>query len=226
MRLHAIFALLTAPALCVSMPVLAETPPTPAAARQTVAPHHHKLAKPAPAPALAAAPAPPAPKAPDWPVNNPPMAATVVLDSHGLRIQAQNSSLAQILREVSTETGAQVEGFDKDQRIFGTYGPGSTRDVLAQLFDGSGYNLLMVGGENAATPLEVVLSERPTGPAPVVQNSPSDADSEAEEDQPPPPPQPPQEPANGQAPRTPQQIMQELMLRQQQQQQQQHNSPF
>ena len=32
-----------------------------------------------------------------------------------------------------------------DQRVFGTYGRGPARDVIAQLLDGSGYDVLMIG---------------------------------------------------------------------------------
>ena len=47
-----------------------------------------------------------------------------------------------------------------DERIFGTYGPGPARDVLSQLLDGSGYNVLMVGDRGAGTPRRIVLTIR------------------------------------------------------------------
>jgi hypothetical protein len=219
---------------------LAAAPPIPAQTAATASPPHtpatHRAHPAKPSPSVLAAqpaPAPPsAPKQPDWPANDPPAQANVVWDSHGLSIQAANSSLDQILKDVSTETGARVEGFSKDQRIFGSYGPGSTREVLSQLLDGSGYNLLMVGGRSADDPLHVVLSTRPVGaPPPVEPSSRAEADNdiapeEPEQQQPQPPVPIPARMDNNpaQQPRTPQQIMQEMLQRQQQQQQ--HNSPF
>jgi len=239
MRIKAIFATLAASAIAAALaaplPIAAQpsplaTQPAPAH-RQAI--HRAHPAKPSPSTLLAApAPAPPpAPKPPDWPVNDPPAQANVVWDSHGLSIQAANSSLDQILKDISTETGAKVEGFSKDQRIFGSYGPGPTREVLSELLDGSGYNLLMVGGRTADDPLQVVLSVRPSGPAPpLAPSAQADADNDIAPDEPevqqpqPPVPFPARMENNpAQQPRTPQQIMQEM---QQRQQQVQHNSPF
>lgn len=234
MRAKARLAILIASALLAALPIAAQTPATPLPARRPAHVRRHLVKTSAPAPLPAPVP-PPAPKPPNWPVNDPPAKATVVWDSHGLRIQAANSSLEQILKQISTETGAKVEGFGKDERIFGTYGPGNTRDVLSQLLDGSGYNLLMIGGQSDGAPLQVVLTARTAGaPEPVVQNAPAYTD-DASVDEQPQEPQPPQPPVSlpmqprglgaGQPPRTPQQIMQEMQLRQQQMEQQQQNNP-
>jgi hypothetical protein len=161
-----------------------------------------------------------------------------------LRIDAANSSLQQILKDVSAATGAKVSGMGADQRIFGTYGPGPTREVLSQLLDGSGYNVLMIGDQGQGTPRQIVLSRQPTGPAmrSMGNNSSQSSDdgnsADVEEPQPPPQqlqpesPQPPQnQPAGfgpGAQPRTPQQILQEMQQRQQQieqTQQQQRTNP-
>ena len=175
---------------------------------------------------------PSAPKPPDWPANNHPTPATVVWNNQGLRIEASNASLDQILHDVATDTGAKIEGLSQDQRIFGNYGPGPARDVLAQLLDGSGYNMLFVGDMGQGTPREIVLSTRPSGaaqPAHVQAKSNDDDDEEpplpppAPEEPPPPPPLPVTSPNSGVGPampRTPQEIMQEMQQRQQQLQQQ------
>jgi hypothetical protein len=155
----------------------------------------------------------------------------VVFDSRGLLVVASNSSLAQILKEISVETGARVEGMDADQRVFGTFGPGPARDVLTQLLDGSGYDVLLVGDRGEGTPRRIVLTERSgpgAAPRSVANNAtpqPSNDDTENDE-QPeqaePEPPQPVPSPNSQQPPmRTPQQIMQEIQERQRQQQQQQ-----
>src|ERR1700758_760018 len=91
---------------------------------------HHKTspAKAAvPDPVPDPAPAPPAPDPPKWPLNDAPSPAAVKWDSHGLQVDAPNSSLRQILDEVASTTGAKVEGLGPDERVFGEYGPGPAR---------------------------------------------------------------------------------------------------
>ncbi len=216
----------------------AQTPTTPATTPASPPAHHHK--KPAAAKSAAqpaAAPVPAAPQIPNWPANNKPAEATVTWDSHGLFIQASNSSLDQILKDISLKTGATIEGMGADERIFGAYGPGSARDVLAELLDGSGYNILLIGDLGQGTPRKIVLSGRPTVPAPGPgKASPSTTnDNDAENDQengqpePNPPVQPPLQSVVNNAPgvpmRTPQQMLEERQLQIQQMQQQQPNSP-
>lgn len=145
----------------------------------------NSLAKPSPstlAPAAAQSPAPEAPK-PDWPVNDKPIPAKVTWDSHGLTIEANNSSLDEILRDVSIATGAKVDGKVGDERVFGSYGPASARDVIKQLLDGTAYNVLMVGDQGEGTPRQITLSNRPTGPAVPAANS-QNSEDEVEYEQP------------------------------------------
>ena len=173
--------------------------------------------------------APPAPKPPDWPANDRPADATVVWNSQGLRIDATNSSLSQILKDVSAATGTKVDGLGPDQRIFGTYGPGPARDVIARLLYGSGYNILMIGDQGQGTPRSVLLSTQiKGGGTQQVANGNNDSsanDDSADADEQPEQPQPQAQPpalrngfAPGAPPRSPQQIMQEMQQRQQQQQ--------
>lgn len=112
------------------------------------------------APVPTSAPVSPAPIVPAWPVNQAPMAAVVQWDSHGLRISAKNSSLRQILAEVSTRIGAKLDGVVGDERVFGEYGPGPAKEVLTQLLQGSAYNLLLIGDQGEGTPRQIVLSAR------------------------------------------------------------------
>lgn len=227
-RRSGIVAILTVAAISAAAQQPAEQPPvihSAAAAKrrqiQKNAAQNPPAAQPAPAPA------PVAPPPPNWPANNQPNQATVLWNSQGLRIDASNSSLQQILQEVSTETGAKVQGMSADQRIFGTFGPGPARDVLSQLLDGTGYNVLMIGDQGQGTPREIVLSEPPKGPAPVVPPSQTQEEENDIADQPPPQPPPQPQPMPnirngfnpGGQPRTPQQIIQELQQRQQQLQQ-------
>ena len=211
--------------------------PASASAHKQVHPRKRALAAVPPAQVHEQAPAPVAPQAPkppDWPANDQPTAATVVWNRQGLHVEASNSSLGQILKDVATATGARVEGLNSDERIFGSYGPGTARDVLSQLLEGSGYNVVMIGDQGQGTPREIMLSHQTKGdaqPAANAQTPTNDENNDADE-QPQPQPQQPPPPAirNGFAPgappRTPQQIMQEMQQRQQQiEQMQQQNNP-
>jgi hypothetical protein len=187
----------------------------------------HPVVAPAPPPAFEV---PEKPPAPDWPANDKPSHASVVWDSQGLLIEARNSSLEQILKDVSTATGAKVDGLDTDQRVFGVYGPGQARDVLSQLLQGSGYNVMLIGDEGQGTPRQILLSSQHSGeshPAPTANQTKADEeDNDADEQQPQEPGTPqPGRPAfaPGVPPRSPQQIMQEMQQRQQETQQRLQN---
>ena len=141
---------------------------------------------------------PPMPGTPIWPANQRPRNASITWDSHGLFIDASNSSLQQILKDVATVTGATVEGMDADQRIFGTYGPGSAHDVLAELLQGTSYNVLMIGDQGEGTPREIVLSARnAAGKTTVAANSTQSSEEDADTDDQPQAPQPPVRPPFG-----------------------------
>ncbi|WP_263359357.1 hypothetical protein [Acidicapsa ligni] len=192
--------------------------------------------KPDPAPPVVAFQPPPPPPPPNWPANNQPQPAAVGWDGRVLSVTATNSSLLQILRDISTATGVQMDGMSKDQRVFGNYGPAPARDVLEKLLDGSGYNVIMIGDKGQGEPRELVLTAKgnlPAGNPSQAQAPQQGNDEEAPEDPEPPeqpgdqPPNrrpfttPPQQPGSG---RTPQQVMEEMQQRQQQLQQQLQNN--
>ena len=179
-----------------------------AAPQHTAAPTHRRArqkpaaATPSPVPAAVTPPVAAAPPPPNWPANDKPADAAVMWDSKGLSIVAANSSLQQILEQVATETGAKVDGMNGDQRVFGKYGPGPAREVIAQLLDGSGYNVLMIGDQGGGAPRQIVLSSRPSGPAPVYNGN-NQAEEEVEAEPPPPPPPPEPQPMPAQNPVAP-----------------------
>lgn len=192
-------------------------------------------AEPAQKALVASTPAPPPPPPPpNWPVNDPPTKASVIWNAQGLSIDAKNSSLQEILNEISEQTGSKIEGMGQDQRVYGVYGPGQPQEVLSDLLEGSGYNVLMVGNAARGVPREIQLSERPQGGA-----QPNAPVSQGEMYEPPvapyQPPQPIVQPNQPPSPRTPQQILQEMQqrqeqlreeqMRQQQMQQQQQDAP-
>lgn len=216
-------------------------PPLASSATPTKAVPHHpaQRAQTAARPAAVAAnqPAASPARAPSL-LDKPAQPAEVTLHDGLLSVRADNSSLLQILKQLGSSSGMAVDGFQEDQRVFGTYGPGNPGDILSTLLQGAGYNFLMVGATRQGTPREIVLTARGnagvSGPAPAQQEQPDeDQDNSENDDAPPeqppvqeaPPVTPPMAPANGAAApngrvKTPAEIIQELQrLRQQQQQQ-------
>jgi len=84
--------------------------------------------------------------------------AKVTLRDGKLTVEANNSNLSQILRDMANISGMTIKGLDKGPRIFGVYGPGNSRDVLTDLLVGSGYNFIMVGSAHEGTPRELILT--------------------------------------------------------------------
>jgi hypothetical protein len=223
-------------------PSLAQVRSTSAATPSTTAPTSSTL--PATQPTAPPTPAPPAP--PPTPAQLPPTRAQITYTAGTLFVSASNSSLNQILREISHETGIKISGGVTDERVFGQYGPDAPDQILTALLDGTASNMLIVHS-NGDTPAELVLTPRQGGPTPPNPNAHAFDDapdsrniSNTEPSEPPPAPQPtpdqsqptatpPVTPATSatdssqpQSPngvRTPQQIYDQLQnLRQQQQQ--------
>jgi hypothetical protein len=108
--------------------------------------------------------------------------AQVVYSGGLLTITADDSSLNQILRDVSRQTGMKITGGVADQRVFGKVGPGAPAEILTGLLDGTGSNMLL--RENPAhTPVELVLTPRGGGatpPGPFASGAGDDAPASAE----------------------------------------------
>ena len=178
-----------------------------------------------PAPSTPAAP--PAPAAPSAPVatdvapsllQQPAQEAKIVFDNNRLSIHDENSSLAGILHQVASSSGMKVEGLGGDERVFGTFGPGAPRDVIADLLNGTAYNVALIGDLDNGAPRELILTPATHGaaaPAAAPQANSDDAnDQESQEVPPTPPPDVPQPPTT-QTPgtpgvRTPQQLFEQL----------------
>jgi hypothetical protein len=156
------------------------------------------------------------PELPKWPANQKAVRATVTWNNEGLRIEADNSSLQQILKDVATATGTEIDGTVTDQRIFGAYGPGRVSEVLSLLLQGFGYNVLMVGDQGQGTPRQIVLSTRNGSKLPPAANTAPATDEDADVEEPQPQPRPDIVPTG--PPRIPQQAMQMRQMQQMQRQ--------
>jgi hypothetical protein len=191
---------------------------------QSVPPRlHSKSNDPSPQvqPAVAAQPAPSTPVAADAApslLQQPAQDARILFDDNRLSIHAENSSLAGILRQVASSSGMKVEGLGGDERVFGTFGPGAPRDVLADLLNGTAYNVALIGDLNNGAPRELILTPATHGaaaPAPAPQANSEDANDQESQDVPPPPPPDVPQPPTTQTPatpgvRTPQQLFEQL----------------
>jgi hypothetical protein len=105
------------------------------------------------------------PPIPPTPSQLPPTHAQITYTGGTLSISASNSSLNQILREISRETGIKISGGVADERVFGQYGPDAPSQILSALLDGTGSNMLLVNG-NGDTPAELILTPRQGRPTP------------------------------------------------------------
>jgi hypothetical protein len=130
--------------------------------------------------------------------------ARVVWSDGQLEVTADNSSLNQILHEISRETGMKITGGVTDERVFGKYGPGAPAEILMRLLDGTGSNMLL--RETASkVPAELILTVRQGGPTPPNPNARGlDEDAPEDEVQTPPPaamaaPMPPAQPVDANA---------------------------
>ena len=203
------------------------------------------------APTLPATPATtpePAP-APLTPSQRPPQRAQVTYADGTLSIAADNASLNQILRQIASDTGMKITGGVTDERVFGQYGPADPAQVLADLLDGTGSNMILVHSDGPA-PSELILTPRQGGPTPPNPNAAALHDQSEPYEAPrqvvqPPPNAQPQgnpiiapanagaaPPANSSQPpdnpngvKTPQQIYEQLQRMRQQQQQTQQSTP-
>lgn len=169
-----------------------------------------------------------------------------------LTISAPNSTLADVLNAVKAQTGAKLEipPSASNQRVAVRLGPGSPRDILAQLLDGSPFDYILLGSAEQPDALtQIILTPhegsgamasgaQPGAPATAApENSDEDSDNEPAAQAPQPsftpvmPPEQAQPPATATPPngqpgpanrvKTPEQLLQELQNLQKQEQQRQ-----
>jgi hypothetical protein len=97
----------------------------------------------------------------------PATPAKVAYQSGLLTITAQNSPLSEILREVHKLTGATIEIphiAAADERVITRLGPGSPRDVLVALLNGSSFNYVMLGSNSDPSIISDIILTSKSGP--------------------------------------------------------------
>jgi hypothetical protein len=96
------------------------------------------------------------------PPEPPKPKVTVGFQNGLLSINADKATLAEVLYEIHTQTGAEIAvpaGAEQEQ-VFTALGPAPPKDVLAALLDGSPYNFILVGSSSNPNALERVLLSR------------------------------------------------------------------
>jgi hypothetical protein len=143
-------------------PCFAQSAPRPAATTKKVA-AKNRVRKVEAQPQVA--PAPPPPPSPE---QMPPQAPQVSYLNGQLTVISQNATLGDVLSAVQKQTGAVIDfpAGGATDRVAGRLGPGSPRDVLASLLNGSHFDYVMVGSNNNPGGVEhVILTPRANMPA-------------------------------------------------------------
>lgn len=109
-----------------------------------------------------------------------PVAPQVSYQNSQLTIVAPNSTLADILRAVKKQTGAEIDIPSAPERVVTHLGPGPAREVLAELLNGSRFNYVLLGSSTDNASLARVVLVVKTGPDSV---SPPSGPSIAEQQQ-------------------------------------------
>lgn len=112
----------------------------------------------------------PLPSGPTGPVQPIPLDAIAAVPpqvsyhDNQLTIVAPNSTLADILRAVRKQTGADIEVPTAPERVVTHLGPGPARDIVAELLNGSRFNYVLLGSPANDSILTKVVLVAKTGP--------------------------------------------------------------
>lgn len=125
------------------------------------------------------APLPPLPSGPTGPVQPVPLDAIAAVppqvsyQNNQLTIVAPNSTLADILRAVRKQTGADIEVPAAPERVVTHLGPGPARDVVAELLNGSRFNYVLLGSPVDDSVLTKVVLVAKSGPDTITPTPPA-----------------------------------------------------
>jgi hypothetical protein len=132
---------------------------------------HKKAKKPTPPPQ------PTLPSGPTGPVQQMPLDSIaavppqVTFQDNQLTIVAPNSTLADILRAVRKQTGADIDVPAAPERVVTHLGPGPARDIVAELLNGSRFNYILLGSPADQTTLTRIVLVAKNGPQEITQPS-------------------------------------------------------
>ena len=102
--------------------------------------------------------------------------AIVTYESAQLTIKAQGTRLIEVLRAVCSQIGAELDASSEpDEPVFGVFGPGPARDVLAAIMGHSHYNLAMAGSPEDPNAIRRIVIVRKSADSADKTNNGSDA---------------------------------------------------
>lgn len=110
------------------------------------------------------------------PLDQMPTVAPVVTYEDGhLTIVAHNCTLADVLRAIRKQTGAELDiPPGASERVVADLGPGSPREVIADLLNGTHFNYVMVGSAADPTAVQsIALIPKSGGPESVAATPPA-----------------------------------------------------
>src|SRR5262249_51126195 len=96
----------------------------------------------------------------------------VTFQNNQLTIVAPNSTLAEILRAVKKQTGAEIDVPAAPERVVTKLGPGPAREIMAQLLNGSRFNYVLLGAPGDQNGLTRVVLVAKTGAPDITPNNP------------------------------------------------------
>jgi hypothetical protein len=107
----------------------------------------------------------PEPEVPQTPPPPPtlerqaPVPPQVSYQDGQLTIDSENATLSQVLRSVQTKTGASIDmpSGAGSERVVARLGPGTPKDVLAALLNGSKFNYVILGAPNQSGGVQKVI---------------------------------------------------------------------
>jgi hypothetical protein len=197
-----------------------------------------KVPEPQPQPQVQATPPPP-----PTPAQLPPSPARVSMRNGLLTIEANNSTLADVLAGVRRETKAAIDlpPGASGERVVANLGPGTPQNVLSSLFNGSRFDYIILGSQDQPDAVQRVILRAKSGPEPAanavtangnppsntvnrVQPQPNDAEQTDESDQDAPAQEAPDDSNNPQQQQPPQEIDNEQQQGDQQQGQPQNQN--
>ena len=95
----------------------------------------------------------------------------VSYQNNQLTIVAPNSTLADILKAVRKQTGAEIEVPSAPERVVTRLGPGPARDVMAELLNGSRFNYILLGAPDDDVALTRIVLVAKSGAENMAQNA-------------------------------------------------------
>jgi hypothetical protein len=108
------------------------------------------------------------PPPPPTPAQQPPNPARVTMRNGLLTIDANNSTLADVLTGVRRETKAAIDlpAGASGERVVANLGPGTPQNVLTALLNGSRFDYIILGSQDQPDTVQRVILRAKSGPEP------------------------------------------------------------